>query len=235
MLKLGHGKAWKVVRHWAKPSGPRNPKAVKDILELLVFAGIVIVGQFSPGPDMVLLTRTALRDGRMAGLKMAAGIASGLAVHSTIAVGGMSVAFQRFPVMRLVLQWLAAIYLLWLARAMWVDSYRVWKHGAVRRDVPGDGRHTPFVRGLLCNLFNPKVVLFLAAVCAPFLLGERPGWWPAAIWSVVVGLGIGLWSLWVLLLQWQPLRSRYELATVWIDGFFGLALTALAVRLMIGW
>lgn len=184
---------------------------------------------------MVLLTRTALRDGRGAGLTMAAGITCGLAVHSTIAVAGMSVAFQRFPVLRLVLQWLAAFYLLWLARAMLAESYRAWKSGTVRHAGSADGRHTPFVRGFLCNLFNPKVVLFLAAVCAPFLLGERPGWWPMAIWGVVVGLGIGLWSLWVLLLQWEPLRTRYDRATGWIDGIFGLGLTALAVRLMAGW
>jgi threonine/homoserine/homoserine lactone efflux protein len=71
-------------------------------------------------------------------------------------------------------------------------------------------------------------------VCAPFLAGNHPGWWPYAIWGVIVGLGVGLWSLWVVLLQWQPLRVRYERAGGWIDGIFGVALLALAVRLMIG-
>jgi threonine/homoserine/homoserine lactone efflux protein len=101
-------------------------------------------------------------------------------------------------------------------------------------DAGRENPHPPFVRGLLCNLFNPKVALFLAAVCAPFLAGNHPGWWPYAIWGVIVGLGVGLWSLWVVLLQWQPLRVRYERAGGWIDGIFGVALLALAVRLMIG-
>ena len=56
-----------------------------------------------------------------------------------------------------------------------------------------------------------------------------------AIWGIVVGLGLSLWSLWVLLLQWQPLRVRYERCAVWIDGLFGLVLVLLAIRLMIGW
>ena len=202
--------------------------------ELWVFAGLIVLGQFSPGPDMVLLTRTALRDGSKAGVEMAVGIACGLAVHSTIAVGGVAVAFQRFPMLRLVLQWVAAFYLLWLAYGLLRVCFVSWRSGAVRVDAGRENPHPPFVRGLLCNLFNPKVALFLAAVCAPFLAGNHPGWWPYAIWGVIVGLGVGLWSLWVVLLQWQPLRVRYERAGGWIDGIFGVALLALAVRLMIG-
>lgn len=206
-----------------------------DVLELAVFAGIVVVGQFSPGPDMVLLTRTSLRDGRGAGLKMAAGIASGLTVHATLAVAGMAVAFQQFPILRLILQWAAAFYLLWLAKAMLRESFTAWYSGAIDEIRLVESLHPPFVRGLLCNLFNPKVALFLAAVCAPFLMGSRPGWWPYAIWAVIVGLGLGLWSLWAVVLQWKPLRSRYERATGLLDGIFGVLLVALAVRLMIGW
>ncbi len=202
--------------------------------ELGVFAGLILLGQFSPGPDMVLLTRTALREGAGAGVRMALGISCGLAVHSTIAVAGVAVAFQRFPMLRLVLQWLAAFYLLWLAYGLLRVCFIAWYSGMIRTDGAGENPHPPFVRGLLCNLFNPKVALFLAAVCAPCLSGAHPGWWPYAVWSVIVGFGVGLWSLWVVLLQWRPLRVRYERAGGWIDGIFGVALLALAVRLMIG-
>jgi threonine efflux protein len=203
--------------------------------ELWMFAGIVVLGQFSPGPDMVLLTRTAMREGSKAGLETALGIGCGLAVHATIAVGGVAVMFVRFPVLQRVLQWVAAGYLLWLAFSLLKAALVAWHAGA---DQVIDGKTSarlPFLRGLLCNLFNPKVALFLAAVCAPFLAGDHPGWWPFAIWAVVVGLGFGLWSLWVVLLQWHHLRSRYERAAGWIDGIFGVALLVLAARLVIGW
>lgn len=202
--------------------------------ELLVFTGLIVLGQFSPGPDMVLLTRTALKEGAGAGVRMALGISCGLALHATIAVAGVAVAFQRFPMLRLVLQWLAAFYLLWLAYGLLRVCFIAWYSGMIRTDGAGENPHPPFVRGLLCNLFNPKVALFLAAVCAPFLSGIHPGWWPYAVWSLIVCLGAALWSLWVVLLQWRPLRDRYERAGGWIDGIFGVALLALAVRLMIG-
>lgn len=213
--------------------------AVTTTSELWMFAGVIVLGQFSPGPDMVLITRTALRDGTKAGVEMASGIACGLAVHATLAVGGVAVVFQTFPMLQRVLLWVAAIYLLWLAYGLLRSAYLAWRTGAPQAPAVQANGHSPFVRGVLCNLFNPKVPLFLAMVCAPFLADPAqgpalPGWWPFAIWGVVVGLGIGLWSLWVVLLQWRPLRSRYERAAGWIDGFFGVALAALAVRLMIG-
>ena len=207
---------------------------VTAMSELWMFAGVIVLGQFSPGPDMVLLTRTALREGSKAGVEMAVGISCGLAVHAMIAVGGVAVLFQRFPMLRRVLLWVAAIYLLWLSYGMLKMAVVFWRAGVASQAAAKANSHKPFVRGVLCNLFNPKVPLFLAVVCAPFLVGKHPGWWPLAIWGVVVGLGLGLWSLWVVLLQWPPLRERYDHLAGWIDGVFGIALAALAVWLMIG-
>lgn len=199
-------------------------------VDLLAFAGVMALGQFSPGPDMILLTRTALKSGARTGVEMALGIACGLAVHATVAVAGLALAFERLPVLWEAMRWLAAGYLLWLACGL----FREWHAGAkVEVDGAVSGRR-PFVRGLLCNLMNPKAAVFLAAVSAPFLSGERPGWWAFAIWGIVVGQGCVLWSLWAWLLQWNPLKLRYERAARWIDGAFGVALVALAVRLLAG-
>lgn len=203
--------------------------------ELAVFAGVMVLGQFSPGPDMILLTRTALREGRAAGLKTAAGIAAGLTFHATLAVAGMAVLFVRFPAFSRAMQWVAAAYLLWIAWRILVEWFVSWYSGGKPDDAPQPLRRAPFLRGLFCNLLNPKVALFLAAVCAPFLDGGRPAWWPAAIWAVIVGLGIGLWSLWVLALQWPPLRGGYQRASRWIDAVFAGFLVLLAVRLIVGW
>ena len=204
---------------------------VSWVVEWSAFAAVIALGQFSPGPDMMLLTRTALREGPAAGFRMAAGISCGLLVHATLAVAGMAVMFQRFPVLRAALQWLAAGYLAWLALRIARERFVIWYSGAVLENASPAGTHPPFLRGLLCNLFNPKVAIFLAAVCAPFLAGRHPKWWPFAIWATIVGLGLGLWALWVLLLQWKPLRHSYEVASGWIDAVFAVLLFGLAIRL----
>ncbi len=206
---------------------------MNSALELLAFAGVMALGQFSPGPDMVLLTRTALAEGAKAGVAMACGIATGLAVHATVAVAGVAVAFERSPGLRKVVGWLAAGYLLWLAYRIARERFVAWYSGALVEEREGS-KGRPYVRGLVCNLLNPKAALFLAAVCAPFLRGGHPWWWPGAIWAVVVFQGGILWSLWAGLLQWRPLRQRYERWSGWIDGAFAVALAGLAARLLTG-
>jgi threonine/homoserine/homoserine lactone efflux protein len=207
---------------------------MNPVAELLAFAGVMALGQFSPGPDMILLTRTALRSGGRAGVKMALGIACGLSVHATFAVGGLALAFERSPVLRGALRWVAAVYLMWLAYRILRETIVIWNSKGVAEPAVYSPVRKPFLRGLFCNLLNPKAALFLAAVSTPFLSGDRPGWWPFVIWGIVVGQAGLLWSSWACLLQWKPLRSRYEAAARWIDGAFGVALAALAIRLMIG-
>jgi threonine efflux protein len=203
-------------------------------VELLAFAGVMALGQFSPGPDMILLTRTALRSGGRAGVKMALGIACGLCVHATLAVGGLAMALERMPVLWGVLRWVAAVYLIWLAGRILREAFVVWNSGSLAESMVAAPVTNPFLRGFLCNLLNPKAALFLAAVMTPFLSGDRPGWWPFALWGIVVAQAGALWSLWAGLLQWGRLRTCYGRAAIWIDAAFGLVLAALAVRLMTG-
>lgn len=199
-------------------------------LDLLAFAGVMALGQFSPGPDMILLTRTALKSGARAGAEMALGISCGLTFHSVIAVAGVALALERSALLRFALHWVAALYLVWLASAICREIFRTRE---VREVVVVETARRPFVRGLLCNLLNPKAAIFLAAVSAPFLKGDRPDWWPVAICGVVVVQGCVLWSLWAVLLQWTPLRKAYERSVKWIDGAFALVLVGLAVRLVL--
>lgn len=202
--------------------------------DLFVFAGVMALAQFSPGPDMILLTRTALAGGARTGVQMALGIASGLALHTAAAVGGLALVIDRFPALWHSLRWVGAAYLVWLAWKILQEIFAAKESGGTREEMAAPPSRTPFVRGFLCNLLNPKVVLVLAAVCAPFLKGPRPDWWPVALWGIVVGQGCLLWSLWARLLQWRPLRHRYERAQRWIDGAFALALVGLAAGLAVG-
>lgn len=212
-------------------------------LELLAFAGVMALAQFSPGPDMILLTRTSLAEGARAGAVMACGIASGLAVHTGLAVSGLVLAFDRMPMLHRAMAWGAAGYLLWLAYRLMIGHFIAWySHPRPAGDVPVEEVpvqeepvkiRQPYRRGLICNLLNPKAILILASICTDFMKGPRPGWWPLALWSIVVFQGALLWALWAWLLQWPPLKDRYQRASKWIDLAFGVALAALAVRLVV--
>ena len=71
---------------------------------------------------MLLLTRTALAQGRSAGWWMSAGIASGLCVHATIAVFGMAYLMGLKGGVTEVLRWAAAGYLAYLGSRLMLGS-----------------------------------------------------------------------------------------------------------------
>lgn len=202
--------------------------------ELLAFAGIMALGQFSPGPDMILVTRMSLRSGSGAGVQVALGIATGLLIHATLAVAGLALVLDKVPVVRVILYWVAALYLIWLAYQIVRETFVSWYSGGQPGEAAEMSTRSPYLQGLLCNVFNPKVVIILAALATPFLKGEHPAWWPVALWCIIVGQGFFLWSLWAGLLQWKPLRDGYNRASKWIDAAFALALVLLAVKLVAG-
>jgi threonine/homoserine/homoserine lactone efflux protein len=193
--------------------------------ELWAFSGLMLMGQFSPGPDMLILTRTSLAEGPKAGCLMASGIATGLVVHSVLAISGVAVVLSRGGTAALVIKWLAAGYLLWLAYGLLQKST-----GEEEVIVP---KRSPYLRGLFCNLLNPKAFVFFVSVVAPFLIGDHPIWWPYALGLIVVGQALVFWSLWVLLLQNAKVRKGYLRTGPVIDFVFAIALTGLAISLVL--
>ena len=123
-------------------------------LDLLGFAGMMLLAQFSPGPDMLLLTRTSLSEGAKSGVLMSLGIATGLAVHATLALGGLVLIIQQNELLRLGIKWFAVCYLGWIAWSLITHSIRELKSRDEKKSVPNKALRSSYIRGLLCNLFK---------------------------------------------------------------------------------
>jgi threonine/homoserine/homoserine lactone efflux protein len=58
----------------------------------LAFAGIVVLGAMSPGPDFAVVTRRAATGGLRAGTAAAAGVATGVLVWAAAVAAGLAAA-----------------------------------------------------------------------------------------------------------------------------------------------
>ncbi|UVK56061.1 LysE family translocator [Mesorhizobium sp. AR02] len=140
-----------------------------DLSTIGLFAIACLALTATPGPDMLLIASRSASQGRASGLATYAGIAAGTYCHALAAAFGLSQLFLAAPIAYDIVRYAGAAYLAWLA----------WK--AFRSDgtafapvagLPRYSRSRIFRQGLLTNLLNPKMALFVLALFPQFVRPE---------------------------------------------------------------
>ncbi|GAA3864298.1 LysE family translocator [Saccharothrix violaceirubra] len=160
---------------------------------LLALVVITIV----PGPDFVLVTSSAVRGVRM-GVLAACGVVTGLLVHAVLATVGLSALVVAFPAALVAVKAIGAAYLAYMGFVALRSA---------RNSVPvadsATGTGSVFVRGLLCDLLNPKVMLTFLSLIPQAMDPTAPPLPQAVLLSAVtVGVFAVFWTIVV------PLASR---------------------------
>jgi threonine/homoserine/homoserine lactone efflux protein len=202
-------------------------------VEYLAFGVIMLLAQFSPGPDMLLLLKNAVNHPLRAGLLTVCGIVVGLCVHTTLALTGLAVIFRESPVAARILGTGGGLYLAWLAFQL-VRSVFQKRSGEVLA-ARASGVETPlpdraaFLQGLITNLLNPKAVLFLLSVLTANIGPDSSLSRKLAFGSIIIGQALVFWSLFVWLLKRPPVRALYLASERPLNLLFGLGLAFWAV------
>ncbi|MEJ2855128.1 MULTISPECIES: LysE family translocator [unclassified Saccharothrix] len=150
---------------------------------LLALVVITIV----PGPDFVLVTGNAVRGLRLGALT-ALGVLTGLLVHATLATVGLSALVAAAPTALLVVKAVGAVYLVYLG----VMTLR--SRGAAT--APPRSDRSVFLRGFLCDLLNPKVMLTFLSLVPQAMDPTAPPLPQAALLSAVaVGVFAAFWAV----------------------------------------
>ena len=135
---------------------------IVDPLILLAFVPAGLALNLTPGADMMFCLGLGLRAGPRPALAASAGISAGGMVHVTLAGLGLAAAIAAQPVVLDVIRWLGVGYLLWLA-------WGALRMGPLRPDARVMGVARAFREGLMVNLLNPKVILFVLAFVPQFV------------------------------------------------------------------
>lgn len=201
-------------------------------MDYAAFSLLMLLAQFSPGPDMLLLIRNALAHPLRAGLFTVLGIAAGLSLHLTAVLTGVALAVKESSVFFPALLIAGGIWLTWLA--IQLIRARPESPDAALTDerLPLTDR-SAFLQGLLTNLTNAKAVLFLATVVLAWL-GAEPTWdRKAAAAAIILGQALLFWSLFVIALQHPLVRHGWHKTARPIHLLFGLGLLALGLSAIV--
>jgi len=140
------------------------------IEQLIPFITASVLLTLAPGPDIIYVLIQSLGHGKKSGLITALGLASGILVHTTLIAFGVALIIKESPEVFNVIKGGGALYLFFLA-------YQSYKSEAFLQIPAGS---TPkkksvrlFVRGVIMNIINPKVIIFFLAFFPGFLWNKE--------------------------------------------------------------
>ncbi|MGR6467221.1 LysE family translocator [Rhizobium sp. PAMB 3182] len=188
---------------------------------------------FSPGPDVMFVVANGMRHKAKGAIASALGIGAGSLFHAILAAIGVSAVIAASPVAFQVMKIAGALYLAWLGIQALKSFMK--NSGAVKMDqkVQEVSAWKVFLRGLMTNILNPKVIVFYLALLPQFVSVELGhvglqvfllGCIHNVIglsFLIVVGLAAGKASGWI---------ARTSVGR-WLDGIAGLFFLGLATRL----
>ncbi|MFF5966749.1 LysE family translocator [Streptomyces collinus] len=214
-------------------------------VDLVGFLGVVLVAYMVPGPDFLVVVRSAAEDpskGRAAAL----GAQTGLCVHMLAAAAGLSAIATRSPAVYDGIRLLGAAYLVYLGVRAVLAARRAARERRTANEVashapreggPARGRfRSGFSQGFLTNVLNPKAALFFLSVLPQFadgdgslarqifLLGMLDVVIGVAYWFALVGVAARLRAL----LARPKIRRRWELTTGWLFIAIGVSVATAA-------
>ncbi|WP_406537741.1 LysE family translocator [Fibrobacter sp.] len=149
------------------------------------FIAALVIG-IAPGPDNLFVLAQSATYGARLGFCIILGLCTGIAIHTCLLVAGVSALIAASPTAFFVIQCLGAAYLLYLAYKSFgvkagvvhVDSCHPERSVTESKDpVKSSGvpsARSLYMRGIIMNLTNPKVILFVLSLIPPAVRLDRP-------------------------------------------------------------
>jgi threonine/homoserine/homoserine lactone efflux protein len=136
---------------------------------VFLLASVILI--LVPGQDAFYILGRSVAQGRRAGLASVAGITTGLSIHMTAAVLGLSAILAACPKAFFAVKIAGAAYLVYLGMRMLFSRAL----GAAIDGGHGDaGFAACYRQGFVTNILNPKVALFYLAFMPQFIAVDSP-------------------------------------------------------------
>jgi threonine/homoserine/homoserine lactone efflux protein len=137
-----------------------------ELAGLLLFSSALFIAAASPGPGIAAIVARVLGRGPKEAVAFSIGVALGDVVWLTFAILGLAALAQAFHGVFLVVKYLGAAYLLYIA-------YKIWTAPVVAQDIKAEtsAEHPAklLFGGLALTLGNPKTMVFYLALLPTFL------------------------------------------------------------------
>ncbi|WP_165091034.1 LysE family translocator [Neisseria yangbaofengii] len=198
-----------------------------------LITGVHILACMSPGPDFVLVSQQSLSRGRAAGLLTAVGIAPGFGVHIIYSVPGLVTVAAQSATLLTVIKIVGGLYLIYIGYKG-LTAKAADEVTEIRAEVTAEPAWQIIWRGVLCNVLNPKAVVYMLSLFTVVLSPTMPMWQMAA-YGAWMTLMLFIWfGLVALMLSAPAVNRRFRRFGHWIDRVCGGVLALLGIKVISG-
>lgn len=190
------------------------------------------VEQLSPGPDVLLIAKSAASTTRANTLKIIAGISVGIVAWVVLTLSGFTVLVEQFPWIQQVLMLVGGLFLAKMGWAMFNGGLKSLKKVAsLESDNESEATKNYFMLGLLTNLSNPKTLIYFSSVFS-LALSSSAGTGLKTQLAIIIPIQTFLvFSLLMLILSMPKIKSLYQRSGAYIDVISGLLFLGFAIWL----
>jgi threonine/homoserine/homoserine lactone efflux protein len=133
---------------------------------LVLYLVTLTVAMVVPGPDMLFILGAGMRGGPKAGLVATCGVATSEAIHIALAAAGLSALFAAAPPAFTAVRVAGAVYLVILGVRTIAGRKSMTREPTTTFVVAS---RRAYLRGMLTNLLNPKMITFTVAFLPQFV------------------------------------------------------------------
>ena len=181
------------------------------------------VAQLSPGPDILLIAKSAASTTRQNALKVIAGISAGIVVWVVLTLAGFTVLIGQFPWIQQALMLLGGMFLAKMGWAMLKGGVHSFKNGH-QTDDDTNGQvqaKNYFMLGLWTNLSNPKTLIYFSSVFSLALSSSASDYLKTQL-AVIIPLQTFItFALLMLLISQPKIKTLYQRSGSYIDMISG--------------
>ncbi|BCU64405.1 hypothetical protein F941_01990 [Acinetobacter bouvetii DSM 14964 = CIP 107468] len=199
---------------------------------LLTICLLHFVAQLSPGPDVLLIAKSAASNTRLNTLKIIAGISAGIVVWVVLTLMGFTVLVEQFPWIQQVLMMVGGLFLAKMGWGMLNGGLKLLKQEvALDSSEEIEKPQNYFIQGLLTNLSNPKTLIYFSSVFSLALSSSAGSDLKTQLAFIIPIQTFLVFSLLMMIVSMPKIKVLYQRAGSYIDIISGGLFLAFAVWL----
>ena len=201
--------------------------------QLALIYGTYLIATASPGPSNMAIMATAMRDGRLPALVLAAGVITGSLFWAILAATGISAVLSTYAQALFAIKIFGGAYLLYLAFRAGKSALKPVSDFTKLDGVATRRYRSIYRQGILMHVTNPKAILSWIAIMSLGFREDAPvGWLPAIIGGCAV-LGVIVFGGYAVLFSTAAMIALYARVRRWIEVMLSAVFALAGLKLLV--